>query len=91
MSESRVRLSEDLELIFNSPYLGTVEFGWQGPAIVNGKEIVFNNYPHFHSPYTKSDFGIGEVRLEKGDKSLWLDFPKRKVKIETKEPILPIL
>ncbi len=91
VAESRLRLSEDLELIFNSPYLGTIRFGWQGPAIVNSKEIALGYYPHFHSPYTKSEFGSGEVLVEKGDKSLCLDFPKKKIKIETKEPILPIL
>jgi len=91
VAESRLRLSDNLKLIFNSPYIGTIEFGWQGPPMVNGKEIPLSDYPHFHSPYTESQFGSGEVLVEKGNKSLSLNFPKKKVKIETKEPIIPML
>ena len=46
----------------------------QGKATVDGENYPLHRYPLYDSPYIRSDLGSGLIRIQKGDKSLLMDF-----------------
>lgn len=65
-----------LQVTYQSPGNGEVKFGWDGPLLVNGREIPLRNYPRWDNPYTKAEFGDSRFVISHGGHRLVLDFEK---------------
>jgi hypothetical protein len=63
-----------LNVIYNSPSVGLVEFGWHGPLRVEGDETDLHDYPRFENPYCRADFGSRRYVIRHGDQAYTLDF-----------------
>jgi hypothetical protein len=59
-------------VVYESPTRGTVQFGWEGPFTVGGKEAALHGYPRFGNPYCHADFGEArvDVRHLQGEHSI---------------------
>ena len=64
-----------LEIGFHDPELGEMEFSWNGPLRVNGKEIPLDGYKRVENPWCVSEFNSGVYTIEYGGERLILDFP----------------
>jgi hypothetical protein len=58
---------KDGQLVYASPSVGEIVFGWTGPATVNGNARALSGYPLVDSPFAQSAFGSGEMVLKHGD------------------------
>jgi hypothetical protein len=58
---------KDGQLVYASPSVGEIVFGWTGPATVNGNARHLSGYPLVDSPFAQSAFGSGEMVLKHGD------------------------
>ena len=65
---------EGLNVNYAAPGVGQVEFGWNGPLLVDGRETPLQGYARFGSTYGAAPFGSGVYRFELGEQSLDLDF-----------------
>jgi hypothetical protein len=59
---------------FQSPSLGKIEFGWNGPLRLDGQEISIENYPRYSSPYSQADFPSEQITIDLNEHSLRLDW-----------------
>ncbi|MFC6734121.1 hypothetical protein [Haladaptatus sp. DYSN1] len=58
---------------YESPTVGTVEFSWDGPLTVDGREIELADYPRIDNRFCTTEFG--ETRDElRGETTTTLDF-----------------
>jgi hypothetical protein len=64
----------DFEVTWTSPSQGTLEFGTQGPLLVDGAEVALDGYPRYDNPWTEVPFDAAEVGVEAGRFRLDLDF-----------------
>jgi len=55
------------QLVYASPSVGEMVFGWTGSATVNGDVRLLSGYPLVDSPFAQSRFGSGEMVLKHGD------------------------
>lgn len=69
---------EKLQVRFNSPGNGALEFGWNTPLRLNGNTIPLHGYPRWENPYTRTSFGSGQFRFACNHRSLDLDFQNGK-------------
>jgi hypothetical protein len=46
-----------LTVRYESPALGSIQFGWSEPFIVNGREIPLAEYPRFDNAYCQAEIG----------------------------------
>jgi hypothetical protein len=69
VSAAEIAFSE-LEVRFESPGIGLVRFGWEGPFTVNGIEIQLRDYPRYDNPYVKAKFDPTEIRASAGGHEL---------------------
>lgn len=62
-------------VVYGSGSVGKIEFGWTGPATVNGEARAVSGYPLIDSPYAYGEFGKGEVTLRYGNRveELWFN------------------
>lgn len=74
--DSAVRV-DGLNVEFDAPGTGPVNFSWDGPFTVDGKEIPLTDYKRFSNPFCEADFDSTEYVIEYGGKRLDLDFVKR--------------
>ncbi len=51
---------------FQSPSLGTVEFGWTGPLRVGGREVPLRTESRIDSPYVRTRFGDTRYEIHAG-------------------------
>lgn len=72
----------NLDVAYNAPGVGRLEFGWSGPLRVDGVEIPLDDYPRVDNPYCRSEFDSGVYVIENDGSRLTLDFNKRIRKIE---------
>jgi hypothetical protein len=63
-----------LDVQFNSPNNGLVEFGWTGPLKVDGIDIPLHDNPRWDNPYTRAAFGTQVYEIEFDGLRLLLDF-----------------
>ncbi|MBZ0299146.1 MAG: hypothetical protein K8J31_05375 [Anaerolineae bacterium] len=63
-----------LDVRYQSPTLGWVEFGWQGPLRVAGAVIPLHDYPRFDNPYCQAEFGVKHYTIQQGGETIKLDF-----------------
>jgi hypothetical protein len=66
--------AESSEIRYESPSLGMVRFGWEGPLVVAGEEIALHTYPRFDNPYCQVPFGQTHYTIERQGETLTLDF-----------------
>lgn len=65
---------EDLGVQYDSPSLGRVEFGWEGPLVVAGEEVALHDYPRFDNAWCQAPFAEPRVVIQRDGRSLELDF-----------------
>ncbi len=66
-----------LGMVYQSPSVGEMRFGWTGPLTVAGEEIGLHGYPRFDTPYCQA--AMGEQRYTVGceDEQFVMDFSLR--------------
>ena len=52
----------------------SIDFGWNGPLLVNEKEMEFSGFRHFDNPYSSTDLGAEKMGIQFMDLLLQLDF-----------------
>jgi hypothetical protein len=65
---------EKLQVSYNSPGNGDLQFGWSTPLLLNGNAIPLHGYRRWENPYTHTDFGTEHFHITCKDKRLELDF-----------------
>jgi len=58
---------------YNSPSLGTMEFGWDSPLTVNGEKVCLREYPRFDNPWCHAEFGATRYVIRGATDSLELN------------------
>ncbi len=59
---------------YESPSRGTIEFGWKG-AFKNGRKAVgLSDYPRYDNPYCHAEFPPAGIEIRRGARSLKLDY-----------------
>ncbi len=58
-----------LNVAYNSPSQGLLEFGWQGSLRQEGKVVGLGGYPRYDNPYSKADFPLSALTIEHAGKS----------------------
>ena len=65
-------LVDGLNVIYGSPSIGEVRFGWAAPLTVGGEEEPLTGYPRFDTPYVQAPIGEKRYRvIFEGDKMEW--------------------
>jgi hypothetical protein len=67
-------IKSGLNVEFNSPGNGVVQFGWAGPLTVNGRIVELDDYPRYDNPYVRADFNPNEIYVQANDKELYLNW-----------------
>lgn len=65
---------DGLNVRYEAPGVGTLEFSWDGPLKANGTEVPLSGYPRVDNPFMRSEFDSGVYRVNAGGRSLLLDF-----------------
>lgn len=65
---------DGLNIHYQSPSVGRVEFGWHGDLRVKGEAVAIHDYPRFDNPYCHTEFGDTTYRIEHDGQQLLLDF-----------------
>ena len=63
-----------LNVAFDSPGNGFLEFGWTGPLTLDDAEIALSGYPRFDNPYAQVDVNSLVYEIEFDGMGLFLDF-----------------
>lgn len=63
VSGSEIKVDE-LDVEYNSPGSGKMEFGWRGPLKVNGEEISLRDHPRWDNPYCNAPFDAEKITIE---------------------------
>jgi hypothetical protein len=73
---------ENLNVKYDSPSLGEIEYGWSGPLQVKGEMIPINDYLRFDNPYCQNDFASEKIIIKNNTGNfLLLDFKNAKREI----------
>ncbi|HET9221153.1 MAG TPA: hypothetical protein VFO07_01550, partial [Roseiflexaceae bacterium] len=51
-----------------------LEFGWEGPLLVNGQEQPLADFKHYDSPYCVAELGAAQMEIGYGDEVMRLNF-----------------
>ncbi|GHV20756.1 hypothetical protein FACS1894174_03210 [Bacteroidia bacterium] len=65
---------DGLNISYQSPSLGKIEFGWEKPLFIQGKEISITGYPRFNNIYSQSEFNTLQMEIKYKNKSISLEF-----------------
>ena len=52
----------------------SIDFGWQGPLLVNEKEQPISGFLHFDNPYSSTELGAEKMSIQFMDLLMQLDF-----------------
>jgi hypothetical protein len=63
-----------LNVVYQSPSVGEVRFGWTGPLTVTGQEVALHGYPRFDNPYCQVELGQRRYPIRCGENELLLEF-----------------
>ena len=63
-----------LNLSYDSPTVGLVEFGWHGPLRVEGEQVQIHDYPRFDNPYCQAEFGARQYAIRHSGQTHTIDF-----------------
>lgn len=59
---------------FQSPGSGRVQFGWEMPFSVDGLEIQLHDYPRYDNPFVKAEYDPVEINVAAGNHTLNLNW-----------------
>ncbi len=62
------------QVTYESPSLGTVTVGWEGPMTVAGEEVDLGPFPRWQNDHAQVEFGDPLTHIERGEMRLELDF-----------------
>jgi hypothetical protein len=65
---------EGLSVVYASPSLGEMRFGWTGPLTTPEIELPLDEYPRFDNPYCDADIGDFVYTIRHGEDTLTWDF-----------------
>lgn len=65
---------ESLQVSYESPSQGRLEFDWNGPLKKNGQTVPLGDYPRYDNPYTQTAFPADSVTFRHNDHWLELDW-----------------
>lgn len=65
---------EGLQVTYDSPGNGRVQFGWEGPLMVEGEEVPLRGYPRWENPYLQAGFDEKHFVISHDGHRLELDF-----------------
>lgn len=65
----------DLQVSYESPSQGRLEFGWEGPLTRQGQPIPLRDYPRYDNPFVRSPFPAETVEISHGDDRLTIAWP----------------
>jgi hypothetical protein len=63
-----------LNVRYNSPSQGMLEFGWKGQLLQNGSPISTQDYPRYENPFIEAPFPARELNVLAGSHALSLDW-----------------
>ena len=72
---SRRPAGDPLRMTYDSPSVGSIEFGWSLPFLVDGQEIALGDYPLFDNPYCQAPFDSRKFELSLGDERYTIEPP----------------
>ncbi len=75
-----------LDMRYQSPSLGDISFGWEGPFRSGGKPVALHDYKRFDNAYCQSAFTSPRVRIKPGREELRLDFERGERILVSLEP-----
>jgi hypothetical protein len=52
-----------LQVEYNSPGNGLIQFGWEGGLSVDEIEVQLHGYPRYANPYVQADFNATEIKI----------------------------
>lgn len=64
----------DLQVTYQSPSQGRLEFGWTGPLVREGVDVRLRDYPRYDNPFVQAEFPAERVDIRHGDHRLTLDW-----------------
>ncbi len=62
-----------LSVVYDSPSVGRVRFGWRGPLMQNGREVSLRDYPRHDNPYALTPFPAEDISVAVGQHRLRLN------------------
>ena len=66
--------TEGLQVSYDSPSLGNIAFGWEGPLRVAGEAIPLKDTERFDTPYCQCSFGEPVLTIQHGGKTVEIVF-----------------
>jgi hypothetical protein len=66
----------DLQVTYESPSQGRLEFGWTGPLMQKDVAAALRDYPRYDNPFAQAEFPAERVTFRHGDHRLTLDWQK---------------
>lgn len=67
-------LFSNLGISYHSPTQGIIKFGWKGPLIQGGRQVLQEDYPRYGSPYVQAEFPSELIKIQLNDQALELDW-----------------
>jgi hypothetical protein len=71
-----VKATDDLDVTYESPSQGRLEFGWTGPLERDGQTVELHGQPRYDNPFVQADFPARRVEFRHGDQRLTLDWDR---------------
>lgn len=72
---SRATVScKDLNVVYVSPVVGKMEFGWETPFLLQGKVMPLKTEYRYDNPYCQARFDIRQLSIRKGKRMLRLNW-----------------
>ena len=62
------------DVSYASPSQGMIRFGWDGPAELDGVEVGVGDHPRFDNPWSQTEFGSAQTKIEIEGHGVDLDF-----------------
>jgi hypothetical protein len=61
---------QGLNVRYESPAVGLIQFGWTGPLLVGGREQPLAGYPRFDNAYCQGEIGDRAYTIQREDAQL---------------------
>lgn len=73
-----------LDIVYQSPSLGEMKFGWDGPLMMNGNAVTTTGYKRFDNSFSRIDFDSKQIKIKYKTKILVLDYAQGKRMVRSK-------
>jgi hypothetical protein len=74
MLTAKLQFGSRMQVEFDSPGIGVVKVGWDGPLTVDGKPVNIENYPRYDNPYVKTERDPFEIHVMAHNAELHLNW-----------------